>query len=53
MEIQGLYLPRLGLEISITFFFPPNQHRTVTVCYLVNTGRQSHGGNDSLQSEIR
>lgn len=53
VEIQGSYLPRLGLEISITLFFPPKQHQTVIGCYLVNTARQSRGGNDSMQSEIR
>lgn len=53
VEIQGSYLPRLGLEISITLFSPPKQHGAVIVCYLVNTARQSHGGNDSVQSEIR
>lgn len=53
VEIQGSYLPRLGLEISITLFSPPKQHGAVIVCYLVNTARQSHGGNDSVQSAIR
>lgn len=53
VEIQGSYLPGLGLEISITFFFSSNQHWTVIFCYLVNTRRQSHRGNDSLQLEIR
>lgn len=49
VEIQGSYLPRLGLEISITLFFPPKQHRTVIGCYLVNTARQSRGENYSVQ----